>query len=224
MIRVMVVEDDPMVMNYNCRFIDNMDGFEVVARAVNGALAESAMDDYDVDLAILDIYMPIKNGLEFLTDLRARGDLVDVIFLTAVSDVTMINRAMKLGLFDYLIKPFSYARLKEALENYRQFRGMLDRADTATQEQLDNFIKSMTNGEGARVIKGLHKETLARVRDYINNHNDVTITQQEIADSLKLSKVTVRRYMDHLIALNEVAMQIEYGSVGRPSHSYRKAF
>lgn len=224
MIHVMVVEDDPMVMNFNCRFIDNMDGFEVVARAVNGVEAEDRMADGDIELAILDIYMPIKNGLDFLAGQRAAGNLVDVIFLTAVNDTQMINRAIKLGLFDYLIKPFSYARLKESLENYRQFKSMLMRSGQASQEQLDSFIKSMPNAEGARVVKGLHKETLARVRDYINACKDVTITQQEIADNLKLSRVTVRRYMDHLIALNEVSMHIEYGSVGRPSHSYRKVF
>lgn len=104
------------------------------------------------------------------------------------------------------------------------FRETLHQSDTTTQEKLDGFIKSMPNAEGARVLKGLHRETLARVRDYIDKCRDATITQQEISDHLKLSKVTVRRYMEHLIALNEVAMQIEYGSVGRPSHTYRKVF
>ncbi len=226
MIRVMVVEDDPMVMNYNCRFIETMDGFQVAAQARNGAEAKDIIDDpdNDVDLVILDIFMPLMNGLEFLTAVRSEGNLVDVIFLTAANDTAMINRAMKLGLFDYLIKPFSYARFKEALENYRQFRETLHSSDTTTQEKLDAFIKSMPNSESARVIKGLHKETLARVRDYIDRCKDVTITQQELADALKLSKVTVRRYMEHLVSLNEVEMHIEYGSVGRPGHSYRKVF
>lgn len=224
MIRVMVVEDDPMVMSYNCRFIGNMDGFEVVATAADGVAAKALLDERDVDLVLLDIFMPLKNGLEFLAEVRAEGSLADVIFLTAVNDTKTINRAIKLGLFDYLIKPFSYARLKEALENYRSFRETLRQSDTTTQEKLDAFIKSMPNAEGVRVIKGLHKETLARVREYVARCRDVTITQQELADALKLSKVTVRRYMDHLIALNEATMVIEYGSVGRPSHSYRKAF
>lgn len=224
MIRVMVVEDDPMVMGYNCRFIDNMDGFEVVARAANGADAKNSIDKNDIDLVILDIFMPLKNGLEFLAEIRTEGNLADVIFLTAVNDTQMINHAIKLGLFDYLIKPFSYARLQEALDNYRRFREMLLHSDTTTQEKLDEFIKSMPNAESARVVKGLHKETLARVREYVGKCRDVTITQQELADALNLSRVTVRRYMDHLIALNEVTMHIEYGSVGRPSHSYRKQF
>lgn len=224
MIRVMVMEDDPMVMSYNCKFIDTMEEFEVAAQATNGVDAKTALDDADVDLIILDIFMPLKNGLDFLTELRAEGNLVDVIFLTAVNDTNMINRAIKLGLFDYLIKPFSYSRLKVALENYQQFRETLHQSDTTTQEKLDAFIKSMPNAESARVIKGIHRETLARLREYIDKCKDVTITQQEIADNLKLSKVTMRRYMDHLIALNEVAMHIEYGAVGRPSHSYRKVF
>ncbi|MCC8108605.1 MAG: response regulator, partial [Planctomycetes bacterium] len=106
MIKVMVVEDDPMVMNYNCRFIEKMDGFQVAARARNGVEAKDIIDDpeNDIDLVILDIFMPLMNGLEFLTAVRGGGNLVDVIFLTAANDTAMINRAMNLGLFDDLSK------------------------------------------------------------------------------------------------------------------------
>lgn len=151
-----------------------MDGFEIVARAANGVEAEQAAADDYIDLVILDIYMPVKNGLDFLFDPRAAGNLIDVIFLTAVNDTRVINRAIKLGLFDYLIKPFSYARLKDSLENYRNFRNMLLQTSPASQEQLDSFIRTMSNAENAHFVKGLHKETLARVRDYIGRYTDVT--------------------------------------------------
>lgn len=159
--------------------------------------------------------------MEFLAELRANGNLVDVVFLTAAQDTAMINKAIKLGLFDYLIKPFSYERFKESLENYARFHQMLYKADTVNQNNLDDFIKSLPNSESTRIIKGLHRQTLDDVRAYISTRGKDTITQQELADRLNLSRVTVRRYMEYLVSTKEVAMQIEYGSKGRPSYSYR---
>lgn len=221
MIKVLVVEDDPTVMDYNCRYVESIDGFEVVAKATNGREAVETAAEADIDLILLDIFMPGMNGLEFLAELRANGNLVDVVFLTAAQDTAMINKAIKLGLFDYLIKPFSYERFKESLENYARFHQMLYKADTVNQNNLDDFIKSLPNSESTRIIKGLHRQTLDDVRAYISTRGKDTITQQELADRLNLSRVTVRRYMEYLVSTKEVAMQIEYGSKGRPSYSYR---
>ncbi len=223
MIKVLVVEDDPTVMDYNCRYVESIDGFQVVAKAMNGHEAKAAAEKEDIDLILLDIYIPGVTGVDFLSELRAAGNLVDVIFLTAAKDTGMVNRAIKLGLFDYLIKPFSYERFRESLENYAQFREMLYRSDTATQKRLDDFIKSLSNSESTRVIKGMHRQTLEEVRAYVDSRAGETITQQELADHLHLTKVTVRRYMDYLVSTKEVLMQIEYGSKGRPSYSYKKS-
>lgn len=223
MIRVMVVEDDPTVMDYNCRYVDSVDGFRVVARAMNGEEAKALAADEEMELILLDIYMPGVNGVEFLTELRVAGNLVDVIFLTAAKDTGMINRAIKLGLFDYLIKPFSYERFRESLENYARFRDMLYRSDAVTQQHLDSFIKSLPNSESSRLIKGMHRQTLDEVRAYVNTRPGETIMPQAIADHLHLSKVTVRRYMEYLISTGEVLMQIEHGSKGRPAYTYKKS-
>ncbi len=223
MIRVLVVEDDPTVMDYNCRYVESVDGFQVVARAMNGHEAKAAAEKEEIDLILLDIYIPGVNGVEFLAELRAAGNLVDVIFLTAAKDTGMVNRSIKLGLFDFLIKPFSYERFRESLENYARFREMLYRSDTATQKHLDDFIKSIPNSESTRLIKGMHRQTLDEVRAYVDSRAGETVTQQELSDHLHLTKVTVRRYMDYLVSTKEVLMQIEYGSKGRPAYSYKKS-
>ena len=209
-------------MDYNCRYFESVDGFQVWARAMNGQEAKAAADKEEIDLILLDIYMPGVNGVEFLSELRSAGNLVDVIFLTAAKDTGMVNRAIKLGLFDYLIKPFSYERFRESLENAARFREMLYRSDTATQKRLDDFIKSLPNSESTRLIEGMHRQTLEEVRAYVDSRIGETISQQELADHLHLTKVTVRRDMDYLVSTKEVMMQIEYGSKGRPSYSYKK--
>lgn len=222
MIQVLAVEDDPMVMDITCKYVESVPGFQIAARAGDSEAARTHLDDKEIDLIILDVFMPGINGVDFLAEMRGKGCMADVIFLTAAADTELINRAQKLGFADYLIKPFNYERFKTALLNYQKMRELLHASGKATQEQLDNTFKGLLRSESGRVHKGMHPKTLDTIRQYINANPDTVITQQDLVDRLGLSRVTVRRYMEYLVSTNEVAMQMEYGSVGRPSYTYRK--
>jgi len=222
MIRVMVVEDDPMVMDITCRFIESIPGFQTCAKAAGAAEAMKLLSHKTIDLVVLDIYMPIMNGMEFLTKVRAIGLTLDVIFLTADNTMEMISNALKLGAVDYLIKPFSYERFKASLESYEKRFLMLQEQKQMTQVQLDGLFKPDIHTSDKQVQKGIHAKTLENVREYIKNSPQELLSQHKIAQALQLSKVTVRRYMEYLAAANEVVLQIEYGSVGRPAYVYKR--
>ncbi|MCC8180546.1 MAG: response regulator [Planctomycetes bacterium] len=222
MIQVLVVEDDIVIMNVTCKYIKAVKDFEVAGRAFNGEEAKQFLAGGDIDLIILDIYMPRVTGIDFLSALRANNDLTDVIFVPASNDTEMINRAVKLGIVDYLIKPFSRERFNSALEHYRNLRAVMLDKEFLTQEQLDSTLNPSHQLGAEPLLKGMHPKTLESIRAYIAKSAGATITQQEIADRLGLSKVTVRRYMEYLVSKNEVAMEMEYGAVGRPAYTYRK--
>ncbi len=220
MIEVMVVEDDSMVMELTCDYVGSVDGFTVVARANGGAAALDEIAKRKIDLIILDIYMPVMNGVEFLTRLRSQGNAADVIFLTAANNNKMIDNALKLGAVDYLIKPFKYERFKDSLEKYARRHKTIKKDGETTTEELDSLLGRQPGGE--KGTKGLHPKTLERVREYLKNNESDTIAQTEMTRDLGLSSVTVRRYMEYLTLENEVVLEVEYGSVGRPRYTYRK--
>lgn len=223
MIEVMVVEDDPMVMELTCDYVDSIDGFHVVERARSGRTALAAINGENcIDLIILDIYMPIMNGVEFLTALRAKGNAADVIFLTASNDNRMIDSALKLGAVDYLIKPFKYDRFKESLDQYARRHELLKNEGKSTQDQVDSILEKRGGADKSGGQKGLHPKTLQKVRDYLRDSVDDAISQTDMARELGLSNVTVRRYMDYLTREKAVVLEVEYGSIGRPRYSYRK--
>lgn len=221
MVSVMVVEDDPMVMDITCKYIELIEGFNVCAKAFDGASALRLLEDVKTDLLVLDIYMPVMNGVELLKRVREKQIKVDAMFLTADSNISRINGALKLGGVDYLIKPFSYERFKEAFEHYAARYRLLSGKGRTTQEEIDAFIKYYPP-QGAGVHKGIHRATLTSIRGYICGRGRDVITQDEISQMLGLSKVTVRRYMEYLVSTNEVCLHIEYGAVGRPAHTYKK--
>jgi len=221
MIKVLIVEDDPMVADINKRYINSVDGFQVVEIVGDGTAAIGYCRKREVDLAILDIFMPRMDGMELLIEIRKRFPSIDVIFVTASREKKHIDDGLKLGAIDYLIKPFEYERMRFSLEKYRDRHQWMQGEEQTTQVELDRYITQSTD-ERKNLQKGLHEKTLHRVRTYLNASNHSEYTCEIIASDLQMSKVTVRRYLDYLEVVGEIKKEMVYGSVGRPSYKYFK--
>jgi two-component system CitB family response regulator/two-component system response regulator DctR len=221
MIRVLIVEDDPMVAQINRRYVESIEGFKVEGIFNNGDEALKYLEAHRVDLMILDIYMPRLDGMSLLEEMRKNQIMTDVILVTAAKDAGTIDNALKLGAVDYLIKPFEYDRLKKSLQNYQVRYRMLNNADVFNQEDIDKITsKAVTSPQHNNIQKGLHRRTLNRIREYMDNNSSRFVTAEDVADETGLSRVTVRRYLDHLASTGYVIAEVEYGSVGRPSYIY----
>ncbi|MDP3386318.1 MAG: response regulator [Eubacteriales bacterium] len=221
MINLLIVEDDPMVAELNRRYVSTIDGYHVIGIARNGEEAMSKLESYEIDLLLLDMYMPKTNGLELLKDIRSNKMMVDVIMVTAAKETDSIDELFKLGVVDYLIKPFEYERLKNSLENYKSRFQLLNTKKEITQEDIDRITISPGQEFSTSLQKGLHKNTLERIRVYMQSRQNQQVTSNELADSLQVSAVTIRRYLEYLVSIGEVRLEIEYGSIGRPSYLYR---
>lgn len=221
MINVLIVEDDPMVAHLNKKYVESVEGFKVVGHVDNGEEAFVFCRENKVDLIILDIYMPKLDGIEFLKTLRKEFILIDVILVTASKDKDKIAIALKLGAIDYLIKPFEYERFKKSLETYNKRMLFLNSISYVKQEELDQVTFLTKEKSYVPLAKGLHKNTLTRILDYLKGSNKIIHTSEELSEQLDLSKVTIRRYMEYLESIGEINVEIQYGTVGRPSHIYK---
>jgi response regulator of citrate/malate metabolism len=223
MIKVLVVEDDPMVAYLNQRYIDSVGGFTVVKNVGDGETALEILRQESIDLVILDIYMPKINGLELLEEIRKRFLQVDVILVTAAKELEVIDKALKLGAVDYLIKPFKFERLKDALEKYRNRYKFFNEEGSVSQEDIDRLTKGRTSDVMRKksLPKGLHAKTLERIRKKLQENNETFLNVDEIAEKAGISRVTARRYLEYLESIGAIEFEVEYGNVGRPSYVYR---
>jgi len=223
MIKVLVVEDDPMVAYLNQRYVDSIAGFSVVKKVGDGVEALKVLRTQDIDLVVLDIYMPKTNGIELLEEIRKRFIQVDVILVTAAKELEVIDKALKLGAVDYLIKPFKFERLKDALEKYRGRYKFFNEEGSVSQEDIDNLTKGRAGGfkSKKRLPKGLHEKTLERIRRKLEDNEDIFLNADEVAEKAGVSRVTARRYLEYLDSIGNIECEVEYGSVGRPSYVYR---
>ena len=87
MIRVMIVEDDPMVAEFNKRYLEQVQGFTLIAMAASVDEAIKIIEKVEIDLILLDIFMPGKQGLDLLTYLRENEKETDAIIISAASDM-----------------------------------------------------------------------------------------------------------------------------------------
>lgn len=220
-IKAVIVEDDLMVASINKQYISMVPEIAVKATFHNGKDAWEFISNTETDLIILDEYMPGLSGLELLSRIRFAGIQTDVIMVTAANDSLSVETALRLGVLDYLVKPFSYQRFWEAVQKYLTKRQILKGSENFSQIVIDRMIGPAVGRKESELSKGLQDKTLNKIHSYIKEKHDVFLTCEEIARMSGLSRVTVRRYMNYLIELNEVVSEVDYQTGGRPSIKYR---
>lgn len=218
MIDVMIVEDDPMVLEVNKGFLERLEGFRLQCSAENGKTALEVMMENPPDLILLDMFLPDISGMELLQRIRHTDIPADVILITAARDAKTVKQVFRLGAVDYLVKPFRFNRFKQALDNYKKMWLKLQRSQPLSQEDIDEW-NAQKDDITALLPKGLNEITLKQIYLALVEE-EAPITAEELAEKLGMARVTVRRYLDHLGKQEKIKVQIEYGKVGRPSHNY----
>jgi two-component system, OmpR family, response regulator MprA len=151
--RVLVVDDDPDVRDSLLRAL-RYAGYDVAA-AADGAEALASLSRSPADLIVLDVLMPMLDGLEACRRLRVRGDATPILVLTARATVDDRVTGLAAGADDYLIKPFALAellaRVRALLRRTQLGRDVLGYADLS----LDITAR--------RVVRGGREITLTRI-------------------------------------------------------------
>ena len=221
MIRTLVVDDDYRVAELHCAYVERVHGFEVAGRAHTGASALESVDRLRPELVLLDIYLPDMSGLEVLRRLREEDHPpVDVVAVTAAREVNSLRAAMRGGVVHYLIKPFRFAAFEQKLVAYAGARTRLDRVNQADQAEVDRFFGALRTVANETLPKGLSDATLELVAAALARSQS-GLPAAAVAEAAGVSRVTARRYLDHLCQLGRAELTMRYGAPGRPEHRYR---
>ena len=227
-LRVLVVEDEPVTAEAHAAYVGRVDGFDVAGIAHTGHEAIRMLRDAregriaPVDLILLDVNLPDTTGIELCRSLRAAGIEIDVIAVTAVRDAAVVRSAVSLGIVQYLIKPFGFAAFAEKLNAYRDYHVRVGTAAITDQQEVDASFAALRTSSGGDLPKGLTRETLGRVRAAVREAPSGAVSATELAAALDLSRVTARRYLEHLADTGVVERASRYGTPGRPEVEYRR--
>ncbi|WP_053203434.1 response regulator [Jiangella muralis] len=219
-LRTLVVEDEPIAAAAHATYVERVPGFELAAVVPSGREALAVLSREWVDLVLLDMNLPDLHGLDVCRKLRAAGLSTDIMALTAARDLAMVRAAVSLGIVQYVIKPFTFAMLADRLTRYAAYRARTSADSEATsQHEIDRLLGALRAPDLSRLPKGLAEETLDQVVAVLREHDGASA--QEVAAALSVSRVTARRYLEHLHDLGRVERAARHGGAGRPELNYR---
>jgi response regulator of citrate/malate metabolism len=219
--RALVVEDEPVAAEANAAYLRRLD-VEVVAVAATGQEALRYLaGDPDIDLILLDMHLKDGHGLALLRRIRAAGHSCDVIAVTSARDVDVVRQAVAQGVVSYLIKPFTFAGFRTKLEQYVRYREQMAASGTLGQSDVDTMLATLRPTLSSTDLpKGLTMTTLTRVSATVRDA-ERAMSASELAELIGASRITARRYLEHLADSGLLERDTRFGRTGRPEVEYR---
>ena len=177
MYKALIADDEDIIRRGIAYFLKKDPEIEVVAQAEDGEMALELAAEHLPDLLFVDINMPFLNGLEFIEKLEGILKNAVIIVITGYDDFKYAQKALRLGVFDYLLKPI--------MEN--TFYDAVDRA----KEQLGRRKKQVKYLEWARVLVEKNRPALIAefLEGWLNGHfSETEVEERIVALSLELPK------------------------------------
>ena len=209
--RILIIEDDPMVAMIHKEYFKRKELSNDLNHVSTLEEAKTFLEKSDADLIVLDNYLTDGQGVEYLPELKG----YPIIMITAANDIQTVEAALTNGVVDYLVKPFTYERFSQAVDKVQDYVSLLSK-EKINQDLIDDYLNSgRVEEEEDSLPKGLSRITLKKVLENIKEH-EAGFTTQQVADELDISRITIRKYLNHLVNINVLSEDAEYYTSGRP--------
>lgn len=226
-VRVLVVDDEPLIAAAHVAYVERLPGFTVVATAhtATDALRRAAEQNAagtPLDLVLLDLGLPDASGIEVCGALRTFSPSPDVVAITSARDLAMVRAAIASGVLLYLLKPFTFAAFRDKLTRYLDYRAQLgDGAVAVTQRDVDRAMATLRSADERAAVtpKGTTPQTLEQVAASVRGA-PAGLTAAEVGAALGVSRVTAWRYLERLAGDGLLSRRDEHGRAGRPQVRY----
>lgn len=203
MIRVLVADDEALMRAGIRMILENAEDIAVVAEAGDGREAAAACRAQDIDVALLDISMPVRDGIAAAEDITRLSPRTCVVMLTAFSEEASVTRALRAGASGFLLKDTGPAELIRAVQLAAGGEPVL--APRITRQLLERHVKSGRDTEAA----------LRRTEELTPAERDVLgllgtgLSNAEIADQLYLSGGTVKAHISRILTRTGCANRVQ---------------
>ena len=191
-IRVLLVDDQSLVRSGFHMLIDSEDDMAVVGEASNGAEALEKLRTIEVDVALMDIRMPVMDGIEAAGKLRASAPDIPVVMLTAFDTDEFIVDALHAGAMGFLLKTIEPEGLVSAVRAVAAGQQLL------SPKALHNLL-ALKTPEPAPAAEPCPLEGLSQRENEVAQLVAQGLDNQEIAGQLYVSVTTVKTHIKHIL-------------------------
>lgn len=225
LIDVLIVEDDARIAQMHSQILRQTNRFNPIGIAETLQMARTMVKVHKPNLIILDNYLPDGTGIDLFREIIAdkTSHKIDVVLITASDEIDTVKAAMKLGCFDYLLKPVSYERLQETLNRYLTLNNAMKAYENLEQRQIDELFNIQLRDKHQQLLpKGIEGITLEKIKRVFSQNIGIKFTVDRLVQETGISKTTARRYLEYCSANGLLTAENEYGKVGRPERVYVK--
>lgn len=195
-IRILLVDDHDMVRRGLSVFLLAYDDFELVGEAVNGKEAVELCKEKQPDVVLMDLMMPVMDGVSAIKAIRESFPNIQVIALTSFSEEKLVEAALKAGAIGYLFKNVSVDELAGAIRAASQGQPTL--SAEATRILINKTLQPADPGDD---LTEREREVLKYLVDGYSN--------PEIAEKLSVSRSTVKTHVSHILEKLGVSSRLE---------------
>lgn len=225
LIDVLIVEDDGKIAEIHSQMLRQSARFNPIGIAETIQMARVMVKVHKPNLIILDNYLPDGTGMDLFREIIAdkTSHKIDIVLITASDEIDTVKSAMKLGCFDYLLKPVSYSRLQETLNRYLALNSAMKAYDNLEQRHIDELFNIQLRDKPQSLLpKGIENITLEKIKRVFSQNIGIKFTVDRLSQEVGIGKTTARRYLEYCSANGLLTAENEYGKVGRPERVYVK--
>lgn len=192
-LRILIVDDHPLMRDAIGAAIEPEPDLEVVAEAENGAQAVEKVAQYRPDVTIMDLMMPFKNGVQATTEILKRFPQTAILAFTGALDEKLALEAVQSGVAGYLVKD---TRREDLLHAIRELGRGSHYWAPSIAPLLIRVLQSKADASppSAQALAGLTERELEVLHRLGQGQ-----TNRDIAAALKISEATVRVHIHHIV-------------------------
>lgn len=188
--------------------------------ALNAADSMSVLKDDNINLMLVDIYLPDMHGDKLIENVLKEYPYMNFIVITASQESEKVKKAMQLGALYYLVKPVKLDKLSETVNDYRKKNETLSETSELGQEEIDKYFGQTVPPSVNNLPKGIDPLTLEKIEEVFSKEHEWTSSQ--LGKHLGTSRTTVRRYLEYMREAGKLTVSQDFGDKGRPEKKYKK--
>ena len=191
MIRVLVVDDQHLVRQGICSLLALSPSVQVVGEASHGDEALALLDQLDVDVMLLDLRMPVRDGLATLQALRAQASTLPVLILTTFDDDELVLASIEAGANGFLLKDVTLTSVIDAIEAVHRGERLHQPVSLNARDRLEPLTEKARGNNLTEPLSDREREILRLLSGGYSN--------KEIARALDLAEGTVKNHVSAIL-------------------------
>ncbi|MYL32486.1 response regulator [Pontibacillus yanchengensis] len=195
-IRILIADDHHVVRKGLVFFFRTQEDLEVVSEAANGREVLTAIEEQEIDVALLDVQMPIMDGVEAARGIREKNQSIKILMLTSFSDYDSVIPAIQAGANGYQLKDVEPDQLADAIRRVHKGESMID---SKVASHLMNHVTGGDEQEEKAKLESLTKREKEVLKQMMKGQSN-----KEISNTLYITEKTVKTHVSNILSKLEV--------------------